>query len=296
MLAESKANADRAAAKAASAGEARDRVLASADAEVAVLEAKVARTRRELARYGEAFPSALRLGLTLLEQEREGLDDDQAARRAEVEAEIAALRPRVEAAERAPSPVGLAPCAGLVRIARKQWGDAWKVGDDVAEDDVICEIYPPENMEVRFGANETAVSRLAAGMPVRVTVPALGGRELAAVLDRVGGLGRDKATTRNRPPTGVVEFTAAARLDRVDPDLKPGMTALLAIERSRHDAVLHLPRSAVAGLRREGAAWTGTARRADGAAVTVTGRLAGDEVFIVETGLAEGDRVLEVRP
>jgi hypothetical protein len=65
------------------------------------------------------------------------------------------------------------------------------------------------------------------------------------------------------------------------------MTALVAIELERIPGALWLPRATV---ERGGDGWA-VHRTPDGPPVPITGRPVGDDAFVIESGLQEGDQV-----
>lgn len=280
----------RAEAKAAAAKEDRDRALALADQEIAVLEARVQRQAFAVGKHGNSFAEILESNLEFLEQELAGLDPDEpddAARRSEAEAEREQMRGQLAKAKAEPPNVLRAPVAGVARV--KKAGDRLRQpGDQVWEEDVLVEIYPPGRMEVVLRVNEVDARKLAVGQAAVVTVPALPGYQADGAITTVAQLGRDKFADDGQV-AGVVQFPARVRLAAADPGLRQGMTALVAVELGRAPDALWLP---LAAVRREGDVWTVMAGDAGAPAPrTVEGAPFGDDAFIVASGVAEGETV-----
>jgi multidrug resistance efflux pump len=189
--------------------------------------------------------------------------------------------------------VVLAPVAGVLRLGSKDRRPV-QIGDELERRELLCEIRPPEGMQVLSAVNERDLAGLAVGMPVEVRILALPGRRYAGRIASLGGAGRDKNSRlfeQGAAAAGVTVFDCRIALDGADADLRQGMSALVAIERARREECLWLPRHAVQVL-----ATGPQVRRPDGRAVAVQGSFFGSEAFVLDGGrdasLAEGEQVL----
>ena len=162
--------------------------------------------------------------------------------------------------------------------------------------DRVGDIVQPGAMRVLTMIHEADIARVSTGMAARVRIPALNGLEFAGRVIALGGVGRDRAEVG--PPgvegnvSGVTVFNATIRLDHVDERLRPGMSATLFIECLPVAERLVLPRSAVGEYHIGNTA--GKVRLASGETREVRGRYLGADLFWVEDGLDEGDRVRRV--
>ncbi len=287
VLAEARARLAKAVQAAAQAEAVRDRNLEIQRQEGAVLDARIARLSASLAVRARRFPSTIEQEIAARERSS-SLHPEDAARPAD---EIAGLKRDLEKARAAPPNVLLAPAAGLVKVRRE--GDRQKLaGDQAWQADPMCEVYPPQNMEVVVRVNEVNVPRLKQGMRVTAEVPALGRLPRTGVISQVAGVGRDKNELLGRKgQAGVTQYEARIVLDPGtdgrDGDFRQGMTALVAIELERVPGALWLPRAAV---ERGGGGWA-VHRTPGGPPSPVTGRPVGDDAFVIESGLQEGDQV-----
>ena len=198
LVAEAKARLAKAEADEAAARAERDRALAILDQGLLIAEAKVRRSEASIAQRSRRFPATIQAELDARQRELAQPGADRAA----IEAAIAELTKDLQQAKAAPPNIITAPVAGLARL-RREGGRARQAGDQLWVADVVVEIHPPGNLEVLVRVNESTIARYAAGMPVRVEVPALtappDGAGVARPLVRTGtiasvsGIGRDKS-------------------------------------------------------------------------------------------------------
>lgn len=290
VRAEADARLNRAKTQAEDARNDRTRALALSDQERSVLEARVARLAAQVELKARNFPEIIESNVEFLEKELAGLDasdPDDATRRKEAEAERADLLSRLEQAKINPPNVINASVAGVVRLSRA--GDrARQAGDQVWEEDVIAEIYPPGRMEVQVRANEVEVRQLAVGQIAQVTVPALSGYSSQAEVLQVSQLGRDKFADDGQT-AGVVQFAVRLKLTTAAPELRQGMTAMVGLTIGTQAAAVWLPRAAVT---RSGDQWTilkGNSRQPQ--AQPIEGSPFGANVFVISGGIGEGETV-----
>jgi len=109
----------------------------------------------------------------------------------------------------------------------------------------------------------------------------------------VTGIGKDKwheFASDERPIfAGVTQFETRVQIDEVPDDLRPGMTVILEIKVEGLEDVLYIPRGAV---RENGSGYEVlTGSRRSPRPREIQGNYFGDDLFIVASGLKEGDRV-----
>ncbi len=303
-LAEAKMKLDIADARAERAQLAHDRALAILDKEVDVLVARVDGLGGAIDQRSSRFPALIesnidfaRKELAALEEDaREGGTAEDAKRRAEVEAEIARMVEQLATAKEDPPNSAKAPVSGIVKVKWDDEGGRPKQGGDkVYEEDVLIEIFPPENLEVVAKVNEANISLLAVGMPAEVEFPSLGNGRCSGEIYRVSGVGRDKFADYNdgwnkASFADVTQYEVRCRLGETRADFRQGMTAMVSVRLDARKDALWLPLGAVT---RAGDAWTALVGDDRSQSVrTITGEPYGDDAFIVAGGLAEGDTVL----
>lgn len=287
VLAEAAARLSKATQAAAEAEEVRVRNLEIQRQSMAVLDAKIARLTASLAIRARRFPSTIEQEIAARERDRT-LHPEDAAR---LDAELVSLKADLAKARANPPNVLIAAVSGLVKVRRE--GDRQKLaGDQVYQADPMCEVYPPENMEVVVRVNEVNVPKLKQGMKVRAEVPALGRLPRTGVISQVAGVGRDKNELLGRKGVaGVTQFEVRIVLDAGadgrDGDFRQGMTTLVEIELARQAGALLLPRAAVD---QQDSSW-GVHRSPGATLSTITGQTFGDDVFVIDSGLGEGAQV-----
>ncbi len=288
LLAEAAARLAKATQAAAQAGEVRERNLEIQRQSLAVLDAKIARLTASLALRARRFPSTIEQEISARERSRTLHPEDAAT----LDRELAGLNADLLKARATPPNVLIATVAGLVKVRRE--GDRQKLaGDQIYQADPMCEVYPPQNMEVVVRVNEVNVPKLRQGMKVRAEIPALGRLPRSGVITQVAGVGRDKNELLGRKgQAGVTQYEARIVLDPGsdgrDGDFRQGMTTLVEIELARLPQVLHLPRAAVD--RTSDGGWA-VHRSARATLTPVTGQVVGDDLFVIDGGLPEGAEV-----
>jgi len=288
-LVELQARIARAETRASAARADRDRAIAIADQDITLAQAKVDRLTYEVESRA-VFAEVVQASLAFLDQEIATLDPDDdtdADRLREAEHERTALRERLVGLADTPANVVMAPVAGVVRLQRHD-SRPKQVGDEVWEEDILLEIFPPGRLVVAMRVNEVDVARLGIGMPVQITAPALPTYRSGGAITTVSALGRDKLDGTGKV-SGVIVFAGEVAITTADPGLRQGMTALVAIELARRDEVLHLP---LAAVRQTGEGWT--VQHLVGGQVqlqAVQGTPFGNLDFIITDGLQDGDVV-----
>ena len=288
VLAEAEARLAKAQQAAEQAEAVRTRNLDIQRQEGAVYEARIARLEASLALRARRFPSTIEQEIAARERERTLHPEDETR----LAGEIAGLQQDLAKAKAAPPSVLIAPVSGLARVRRE--GDRQKLaGDQAWQADPMCEVYPPDHMEVVVRLNEVNVPKVRQGMRVNAEIPALGRLPRSGVITQVAGVGRDKNELLGRKgSSGVTQYEARIELDpgtdHRDGDFRQGMTALVAIELERVPNALVLPRAAVESA---GGAWVVHRAAAATPLVAVPGRPLGDQLFLLSGALQEGDAV-----
>ncbi|MBA2482158.1 MAG: hypothetical protein H0V44_15970 [Planctomycetes bacterium] len=291
VLLEAQTKLDRMKTKADQAQEALKRALAIQDQEIEVLKAQEKRWTSSIDSRSRHFPSMIEANIEFAEKELTALDQDDGKRRSDLTAELARMRTALEAAKLTPPNVYKAPVSGITWVMRE--GDRPRqAGDRAWEEDTLVEIYPPQDMEVVAKINEVNVKHVAKGMRAMIDIPSLDHLRLVGDITQVSGIGKDKFaefsdTWDKIVFADVTQFEVRCRLSQTRQDYRQGMTALLSIVVGEKPDALWLPLGAVT---RTGDGWTalaGDERRT----VAVTGEPFGDDVFIVDGGLQEGDVV-----
>lgn len=279
IVAEAAARLAKAEQAAANARAVRDRNLAILDQERAVLDAKIAKLTASLAVRARRFPSTIEQEIAAHERDR-SLKPELAE---QIDRELAALHADLVKAKAAPPGIALSPAAGLVKVRRE--GDRQKLaGDQAWQADPMVEVFAPANMEVVVRVNEVNVARLRQGMKVTAEIPALGRLPRTGVITQIAGVGRDKNDgSGKKGQAGVTQFEVHINLEAGDDhregDFRQGMTALVAIELQRLDAVRWLPRAAISQLPDGSFA---VHRAPDAPLTAVAGRLVGSEAFVTD--------------
>jgi HlyD family secretion protein len=178
-----------------------------------------------------------------------------------------------------------APRAGLV-IHREDWNrNKLAVGQQVWLGQEIMEIPDLTRMRARVQVPEREAAHVAVGQTVRITLEAARNRVFTGRVVDLGQVFRSKS--RNQP---AVVFDAEIEIDDVDAELmRPGMAVTAQIVTRVDEGALRIPRRAVSLQQGRPVAW----RRGLLGEEAVELRLAAQvgDWFVVETGLAEGDRV-----
>jgi RND family efflux transporter MFP subunit len=177
-----------------------------------------------------------------------------------------------------------APHDGIF-VLNKVWGRKPEVGQMVWGGNAVAEIPKPEIMEAQVYVLEADAGGLEVGLEATVVLEAHSDVVYAAKVSQVAALAQ-----RRSHSSPVQYFAVTLELERTDPAvMKPGQRVAAVLVLARREDVLTVPRQAV--FEREGAKIV-YARRA--------GRFEPTEVelgpsalgrLVIETGLAEGDRI-----
>jgi macrolide-specific efflux system membrane fusion protein len=135
------------------------------------------------------------------------------------------------------------------------------------------------SMQVTAAFAESDVAKLAVGQPATVTVSALGGAQLAAHIAAINPIASSSSS--------VVQYTVTFALDQANKQLKPGMTANVAVTVAEKDNVLQVPSAAVTGSGRN--ARVTVLKNGVSQTVPVIAGLAGDSSTEIVSGLTAGE-------
>jgi HlyD family secretion protein len=222
--------------------------------------------------------SALKTAQATLDNNRTALDQAQKNLETNLKTAQASLdnaKVAVEQAQRNLDAASLsAPFDGYVSAVNFSAGDT-PSGTAVSLVDL-------SNLQVKVVIAEVDIAKIAIGQVTQMTADALPGKTYQAKVLSIGPVGT--------VTSGVVNYPVTVVVTNPDTDLKPGMTANLAVEVDRRDNVLLVPTRA---LRNQGTQKTVTVVRQDKAvAVPVGTGLSSDTMIEVTSGLAEGDQVV----
>lgn len=166
----------------------------------------------------------------------------------------------------------------------------FQVGDTAWPGAQIAELPDLASARMTATVDEVDRSRLAVGQEATVRVDALSDVELAARIVRIGTLA--KTDTSSWPPKR--GFEVVLELTRVEPRLRPGMSAMARVAVARHEAQVLVPSRALFAREGRTMAYVVTRRGAEPREVTVAFR--NDDTTAVAGGLQPGDRVLLTPP
>jgi multidrug resistance efflux pump len=166
----------------------------------------------------------------------------------------------------------------------------FKEGDRAWAGASIAELPDPASLFAFARADEIERGRLDVGQSVTVRLQALPDRTLRGRVETIGALARTDFTSWPPPKT----FELSIALGDLDPRLRPGMTATIRIVVKTMPGVLLVPSVAVFNRDGEEVAWVAARRGPEMRPLRVRARNA--EVVVVDSGLAEGERVLLVDP
>jgi multidrug efflux pump subunit AcrA (membrane-fusion protein) len=134
-------------------------------------------------------------------------------------------------------------------------------------------------MQVTAAFAESDVAKLAIAQPATVTISALGSAELAAHVAAIDPIASSSSS--------VVQYTVTFALDRANKQLKPGMTATVAVTTAEKDNVLQVPSAAVTGSGRT--ARVTVQKNGVSQTVPVVAGLVGDSSTEIVSGLTAGE-------
>ncbi|HEX9075141.1 MAG TPA: efflux RND transporter periplasmic adaptor subunit [Anaerolineae bacterium] len=168
-----------------------------------------------------------------------------------------------------------APFDGLVSVVNFNPGDTAGSGTAVSVVDLT-------NLQVKLLIAEVDMAKIKVGETAQMTVDALSGKAYQAKVLSIGPVG---TVTQ-----GVVNYPVTVVITNPDTDVRPGMTANLAVEVDRRNDVLLIPTRAV---RTQGTTKTVTVLyKGQSIQTPISTGLSNDTMIEVTNGLQEGDQVV----
>jgi len=168
-----------------------------------------------------------------------------------------------------------APFDGIVSVVSFSVGDSAGTGTAVTVVDI-------STLQVKVSIAEVDIAKIKLGQSAQITLDALPGKTYSAKITAIGPV----ATITQ----GVVNYPVTAVITNTDGQVKPGMTANLAITVEQRDNVLLIPTRAV---RTQGTQRTVTVLyKGLSIPVPITIGLTNDQSAEVTSGLQEGDQVV----
>ena len=193
---------------------------------------------------------------------------------------------------------------GVVKVRRyRDWRSGGKLreyraGVERYAQDIIADVIDPSVMRIDMVVNEADFHRLAAGMAVRVTLPAFPGKVFRGKVDQLGAIGRDRnlvdPTAKGGGKSDIMMFNAEISFEGKGAQFHPGMSAEVEIVVKEVTTALLIPRGAVETLESGH-----RVRRKKGRVFSwhdIEGRVFNDREFLVTKGLSEGDTIALEQP
>jgi macrolide-specific efflux system membrane fusion protein len=173
---------------------------------------------------------------------------------------------------------GLASASSSTSTSTSGSGATGSTGSTGSSSSGFVTLIGLSSMQVTAAFAESDVAKLAVGEPATVTVSALAGAQLAAHVAAINPVASSSSS--------VVQYTVTFALDRVNKQLKPGMTANVAVTIAEKDNVLQVPTAAVTGSGRN--ARVTVQKNGVSQTVPVVAGLAGDSSTEIVSGLTAG--------
>jgi multidrug efflux pump subunit AcrA (membrane-fusion protein) len=267
---------------------------AEIEAEKARIDAVVPRELRPAVEWAR-FQAAWQEKKAALEKARLEREAYVVSSRSEIatarSAEEKALR-EVAAAEKSLGSMSLlAPKTGIFLVGNFwQWGPEGprklQPGDTVWPGYPVGTIPDPSEMEVQAALAESDHGRIAPGLRARCILDTYPDRVFEGRLEEVGSVARESGGRGWFASATKPGFPVRISLDRTDPLMRPGLSVRVEVVRGTWEKALSVPRGAVR-FEKDGP----VVRRGGGDATKVTLRTCTPVECVVESGLAEGDRV-----
>ncbi len=168
-----------------------------------------------------------------------------------------------------------APFAGMVSAVNFSAGDS-------ASSSTAVSVVDVSNLQVKVTIAEVDMAKIKTGETAQMTLDALTGKTYTAQVTAVGPVGT--------VTSGVVNYPVIVNIKNADADVRPGMTANLAVEVDKRDNVLLVPTRAV---RTTGNQKTVTVvYKGQNIQTPISTGLSSDTMIEVMNGLQEGDQVV----
>jgi membrane fusion protein, macrolide-specific efflux system len=173
---------------------------------------------------------------------------------------------------------GLASASSSTSTSTSGSGATGSTGSTGSSSSGFVTLIGLSSMQVTAAFAESDVAKLAVGEPATVTISALAGAQLAAHVAAINPVASSSSS--------VVQYTVTFALDRANKQLKPGMTANVAVTIAEKDNVLQVPSAAVTGSGRN--ARVTVLKNGVSQTVPVVAGLAGDSSTEIVSGLTAG--------
>jgi multidrug resistance efflux pump len=267
---------------------------AQVEAEKARIDAEVPRELRPAVEWRK-FQAAWQERKAALEKARLEREAYGASSRSEIATARAGedkARRDVAAAERSLAGMSLlAPRAGIFLVGNFwQWGPEGprklQPGDTVWPGYPVGTIPDPTEMEVQAALAESDHGRIAPGMKARCILDTYPDRVFEGRLEEVGSVARESGGRGWFASATKPGFPVRISLARTDSLMRPGLSVRVEVVRSTWDRTLSVPRGAVR-FEKDGP----VAKRGGGEVAEVRLTTCTPVECVVESGLAEGDRV-----
>jgi multidrug resistance efflux pump len=267
---------------------------AEVEADKARIDAVVPRELRPAVEWGK-FQSTWQEKKAALEKARLEREAYVVSSRAEIATAVAAeekARREVAAVEKSLTSMSLAaPKAGIFLVGNFwQWGPEGprklQPGDTVWPGYPVGTIPDPTEMEVQAALAESDHGRIAPGMKARCILDTYPDRVFEGRLEEIGSVARESGGRGWFASATKPGFPVRIALAHTDPLMRPGLSVRVEVVRGSWEESLSVPRGAV---RFEGG--EPVVRRAGGDEAKVRLVACTPVECVVESGLAEGDRV-----
>lgn len=205
------------------------------------------------------------------------------AKRAEIDADIRRLESELAGAERELDSFTIrAPRSGIVIIGTDPSGQKLDVNDSVNPGLVVAELADKDRLIVRAEVQEYAAAAIEVGQPAVISVDAAGGSAIPGEVVAIASIVR----RQSRYTQAMVRDVTVSIPEEIVPNLRPGMSAKVAITIATERDAFAIPDRAIAY--RDGK--PGVAVRGGGWRPIVLGRSSAG-LRIVDAGLEAGDAV-----
>jgi HlyD family secretion protein len=190
-----------------------------------------------------------------------------------------------------------APVDGLVVYATTSSRHWWRnqeplaEGREVREREELFHLPTAKAMMSEIKIHESSLERISVGMPVRITVSALPGREFSGKVARISPMPDAQSAWMN-PDLKV--FNTQIDLDGENGELRPGMSCETEIVVEQHEDVLFVPLQTVQQVKGEPTVFVQGPDGIEERQIKIG--LDNDRSVHVLEGLAEGDQVLLAPP
>jgi HlyD family secretion protein len=281
---------------------------AAAEAEKKRVAVEKAEVEAEKARIDAVVPGELRTAVEWRKYQAAWQEKKAEVEKARLEreayavssrSEIATARATEEKARRDVAAVEMslssmslvAPKAGIFLVGNFwQWGPEGprklQPGDAVWPGYPVGTIPDPTEMEVQAALAESDHGRIAPGMKARCVLDTYPDRVFEGRLEEVGSVARESGGRGWYASATKPGFPVRVSLARTDPLMRPGLSVRVEVVRVSWDKALSVPRGAVR-FDKDGP----LVRRGAGGAAKVRLAACTPVECVVESGLAEGDRV-----